>query len=322
MKKYPVYAHGLMSHSHIAVIVPSQPLGDLTPWVPRSRVNPVSRSRPHQGMTAHLVNLRLVDVFTTIAPASKLILVPADGTEQLEDGDGQITTTELSSLLHALSTPIHNIDNIIAQADANEDGALDLGEFLLLMSEKLNSGQKTDTELRQVFDRFDKDGSGSIERGELGKAVELAMIMREVDADGDGRVSFEGESLIGTISSLTLENCVEFKMPHVIGRRNAHKSTNPRSWIDLFLTTMSDEFTTQPAPSVRRIQGGGLNPGLAGSGEAAAFHATGPQIPNEEVLSTLDKPLPRGAEEEGGRIEQVMFRATVFGIFAHNNSLN
>ncbi|GAB1521059.1 EF-hand 1, calcium-binding site protein [Rhizoctonia solani] len=159
-----------------------------------------------------LVDLRLVDVFTTIAPASKLILVPADGTEQLEElreafqifdknGDGQITTTELSSLLHALSTPIHDIDNIIAQADANEDGALDLGEFLLLMSEKLNSGQKTDTELRQVFDRFDKDGSGSIERGELGKAVallgdqltdqELAMIMREVDADGDGRVSFE-----------------------------------------------------------------------------------------------------------------------------------
>ncbi|KAF8672503.1 calcium ion binding [Rhizoctonia solani] len=151
-----------------------------------------------------LVDLRLVDVFTTIAPASKLILVPADGTEQLEDGDGQITTTELSSLLHALSTPIHDIDNIIAQADANEDGALDLGEFLLLMSEKLNSGQKTDTELRQVFDRFDKDGSGSIERGELGKAVallgdqltdqELAMIMREVDADGDGRVSFEDDA--------------------------------------------------------------------------------------------------------------------------------
>ncbi|KAF8751680.1 Calmodulin-like protein 3 [Rhizoctonia solani] len=80
---------------------------------------------------------------------------------------------------------IHDIDNIIAQADANEDGALDL------------DGYRAETGFRP----FDKDGSGSIERGELGKAVallgdqltdqELAMIMREVDADGDGRVSFE-----------------------------------------------------------------------------------------------------------------------------------
>ncbi|KAJ1304976.1 hypothetical protein OPQ81_000019 [Rhizoctonia solani] len=118
-----------------------------------------------------------------------------------KNGDGQITTTELTSLLHALSTPIQDVEAILDQADANEDGALDLGEFLLLMGERLNSGQKTDRELREVFDRFDKDGSGSIEKGELRRAVtllgdkltdqELATIMREVDTDGDGRVSFE-----------------------------------------------------------------------------------------------------------------------------------
>ncbi|CAE6474361.1 unnamed protein product, partial [Rhizoctonia solani] len=118
-----------------------------------------------------------------------------------KNGDGQITTTELASLLHALSTPIHDVEAILDRADANDDGALDLGEFLLLMSERLNSGQKSDRELRQVFDRFDRDGSGSIERGELRRAVtllgnkltdqELSMIMREVDTDGDGRVSFE-----------------------------------------------------------------------------------------------------------------------------------
>ncbi|KAF8748158.1 calmodulin-like protein [Rhizoctonia solani] len=245
MKKYPVYAHGLMSHSHIAVIVPSQPLGDLTPWVPRSRVNPVS-------------HLRLVDVFTTIAPASKLILVPADGTEQLEDGDGQITTTELSSLLHALSTPIHDIDNIIAQADANEDGALDLGEFLLLMSEKLNSGQKTDTELRQVFDRDQLTDQ------------ELAMIMREVDADGDGRVSFEDDAWAALALLLQASGIMTY-------------GTDGNLSVGIGLEGLGPFYPPQ--------QGGGLNPGLAGSGEAAAFHATGPQIPNEEVLSTLDKPL-------------------------------
>ncbi|KAG8696490.1 calmodulin-like 3, partial [Ceratobasidium sp. 423] len=119
-----------------------------------------------------------------------------------KNGDGQITTTELASLLHALSIPSHDVEAILDKADANEDGALDLGEFLLLMSERLNFGQKSDRELREVFDRFDRDGSGSIERGELRRAVtllgnkltdqELTMIMREVDTDGDGRVSFEG----------------------------------------------------------------------------------------------------------------------------------
>ncbi|KAF8672504.1 hypothetical protein RHS04_07805 [Rhizoctonia solani] len=66
---------------------------------------------------------------------------------------------------------------------------------------------------------------------------------------------------------------------------------------------MSNEFTTQPAPSYPPQQGGGLNPGLAGSGGAAAFHATGPQIPNEEVLSTLDKPL--SSEELKKREEEL-----------------
>ncbi|KAH7316388.1 hypothetical protein B0J17DRAFT_687221 [Rhizoctonia solani] len=118
-----------------------------------------------------------------------------------KNGDGQITTTELSSLLHALSTPIQDVEAILTQADTNEDGALDLGEFLILMGERLNFGQKSDRELRDVFERFDRDGSGTIERAELGRAVallgdkltdqELAMIMHEVDTDGDGRVSFE-----------------------------------------------------------------------------------------------------------------------------------
>ncbi|CAE6460548.1 unnamed protein product [Rhizoctonia solani] len=206
----------------------------------------------------------------------------ADEIEQLEElrdafrifdknGDGQIATAELSSLLRALSTPIHDVESIIAQADANEDGALDLGEFLLLMGERLNSGQKTDTELRQVFDRFDRDGSGSIERGELGKAVtllgdqltdqELGTIMREVDTDGDGKVSFE------------------------------------------VLTTMSDSFKIQPAPSHPPQEGGGLNSGLAGSGAAGAFHAKEPHVPSDEVLRTLDEPLSR--EELAKRQEEL-----------------
>ncbi|CAE6435022.1 hypothetical protein RSOLAG1IB_10826 [Rhizoctonia solani AG-1 IB] len=56
---------------------------------------------------------------------------------------------------------------------------------------------------------------------------------------------------------------------------------------------MSDDFKTQPAPSHPPQEGGGLNPGLAGSGNVGAFHAKGPLIPSEEVLNDLGKPLSR-----------------------------
>ncbi|CUA69893.1 hypothetical protein RSOLAG22IIIB_04149 [Rhizoctonia solani] len=55
---------------------------------------------------------------------------------------------------------------------------------------------------------------------------------------------------------------------------------------------MSDQFKIQPAPSDPPQEGGGLNSGFQ-QGAAAAHHAKGPHIPNEQVLSTLDKPLSR-----------------------------
>ncbi|CUA70023.1 hypothetical protein RSOLAG22IIIB_08862 [Rhizoctonia solani] len=55
---------------------------------------------------------------------------------------------------------------------------------------------------------------------------------------------------------------------------------------------MSDQFNIQPAPSHPSQEGGGLNPGFQ-QGAAAAHHAKGPHIPDEQVLSTLDKPLSR-----------------------------
>ncbi|CAE6410171.1 unnamed protein product [Rhizoctonia solani] len=55
---------------------------------------------------------------------------------------------------------------------------------------------------------------------------------------------------------------------------------------------MSDQFNIQPAPSHPPQEGGGLNSGFQ-QGAAAAHHAKGPHIPDDNTLSTLDKPLSR-----------------------------
>ncbi|KAG8696491.1 hypothetical protein FRC11_000700 [Ceratobasidium sp. 423] len=54
---------------------------------------------------------------------------------------------------------------------------------------------------------------------------------------------------------------------------------------------MSDRAFIQPAPAYPPQAGGGLQSGSKGGAEA--FHAKEPHIPNEDVLSTLDKPLSR-----------------------------
>ena len=119
-----------------------------------------------------------------------------------KNGDGHITITELTALLTALnerpSTP--EVELMLDQADFNEDGVLDFPEFIGLMSARLTVS-RDDDELRAAFRQFDTNGSGTIERAEV-KAVlaglgerlkdsEIELIMREVDMDRDGKVSFE-----------------------------------------------------------------------------------------------------------------------------------
>ncbi|KAG9078692.1 hypothetical protein FRC06_008235 [Ceratobasidium sp. 370] len=50
------------------------------------------------------------------------------------------------------------------------------------------------------------------------------------------------------------------------------------------------QFTIQPAPPHPPQEGGGMNSGLQ-QGPAGAFHAKGPHVPTQEILSKLDAPL-------------------------------
>jgi calmodulin len=52
-----------------------------------------------------------------------------------KDGDGKITTAELTHIMNNLGEPLtqEEVDEMIAQADTNKDGIIDYAEFVHLM---------------------------------------------------------------------------------------------------------------------------------------------------------------------------------------------
>jgi Ca2+-binding EF-hand superfamily protein len=120
------------------------------------------------------------------------------------DGGGTIETHELKEVLTQLgeAPTDDDIREMIILVDENEDGVVDFDEFITLMRLRMgDSGEDAEQNLRDVFDIFDADKSGFIDRKEMGSLMkklaqslsedEITAIMEEVDIDGDGEVSFE-----------------------------------------------------------------------------------------------------------------------------------
>ena len=89
------------------------------------------------------------------------------------------------------------VDKIMKIADTDGSGEIDYSEFVVatINKKKLLSNEKLET----AFNLFDKDGSGSISAFEIkevlgvGKNIEEKVwseIITEVDANGDGEISF------------------------------------------------------------------------------------------------------------------------------------
>ena len=89
------------------------------------------------------------------------------------------------------------VDRIMKIADADGSGELDYSEWVVATTDKrkLLSNEK----LEAAFNLFDKDGSGTISASEVrevlgvGKNIDEKVwndIVMEVDANGDGEISF------------------------------------------------------------------------------------------------------------------------------------
>ncbi|KAF8104242.1 hypothetical protein N665_0176s0052 [Sinapis alba] len=118
-----------------------------------------------------------------------------------EDNDGRITYPELKAGLQKVGSQLGEpeIKMLMEVADVDGNGILDYGEFVavIIHLQKIEN----DELFKLAFMFFDKDGSTYIELDELREALTdelgepdvsvLNDIMREVDADKDGRINYD-----------------------------------------------------------------------------------------------------------------------------------
>ncbi|XP_043704835.1 calcium-dependent protein kinase 10-like isoform X2 [Telopea speciosissima] len=117
------------------------------------------------------------------------------------DNNGKITYEELKAGLQKVGSQLAEPEMklLMEVADVDGNGTLDYGEFVTVTIHLQK--MENDEHFRRAFMFFDRDGSGYIEMDELRETLTddsgkfddevLNDIIREVDTDKDGRISYE-----------------------------------------------------------------------------------------------------------------------------------
>ena len=119
-----------------------------------------------------------------------------------KDKDGAIGTRELANVLFTLGqNPTDDeVAAMIKEVDLNNDGKIDLDEFIALMGKRTPDTQ-TEDEVINAFRVFDKEGNGLIPSAELKHIMmtigdkmteeEAQEMINEADIDEDGFINYE-----------------------------------------------------------------------------------------------------------------------------------
>ncbi|KXN82946.1 Calmodulin [Leucoagaricus sp. SymC.cos] len=122
------------------------------------------------------------------------------------DGNGTISPQELGSLMRSFgqNPTAAQLDTIMNNIDSDKNGSIDFDEFVGLMavrSKATGSDPDEESDLREAFEYFDKNGDGSINVDELKIVMrnigvyltdeELDLMMKEADEDGNGVIDFQ-----------------------------------------------------------------------------------------------------------------------------------
>jgi len=93
--------------------------------------------------------------------------------------------------------------DMMKSLDSNGDGVIDFDEFVTMMKKRAKERMNEDPEiqLRAVFNKFDADNSGRIDRNEVRMIMkklaqsltdeEITSIIDIADLDGDGEISWD-----------------------------------------------------------------------------------------------------------------------------------
>ena len=114
-----------------------------------------------------------------------------------KDGDGQISKTEMQSSGHQFNAA--QVDAVFALGDVNDDGVLDINEFISVMCpsaitviSRLRLKYKNINEVKKAFLGMDKNKDGVLSRDEIvefgkfnGQEVDAIFILGDLNQDGD-----------------------------------------------------------------------------------------------------------------------------------------
>ncbi len=119
------------------------------------------------------------------------------------DGDGEISSDELSEILRIFGTSSQTSDaylqEVIEEIDIDKNGKIEFNDFLELMR-SCSYDTSEDNDLKYAFDKIDSDENGFVTMKELKdllrktnyflKDVEIDAIIEQFDEDGDGKLNF------------------------------------------------------------------------------------------------------------------------------------
>eukprot|EP00906_Rhabdomonas_costata_P016358 RCo023460 len=120
-----------------------------------------------------------------------------------KDNDGKITTRELGTVIRSLGqNPTESeIQTMIREVDADNNGSIEFPEFITLMSRKMHDTEDTEEEIKAAFDFFDEDHDQCVSAAELRRVMnnlgekiseeEAEEMIREADVDNDGKVGWQ-----------------------------------------------------------------------------------------------------------------------------------
>merc|ERR1712087_157092 len=118
-----------------------------------------------------------------------------------KDGDGTISEKELGTVMRALglNPTEEELTQMVQEVDTDGNGEVDFDESCSMMIRRMED-EDGDEEILEAFQVIDRDGDGFISEADLkdlmtnlGEKVteeELKDMIREVDLDNDGQVSF------------------------------------------------------------------------------------------------------------------------------------